>query len=288
MISEISVKKTMPSDFEKIYPLLAAFNSPYNREDWCRIFDYRWNGTQDHVGYHLEKEGQAVGFMGLIFSSRFKNNRCYTFCNITSLIVKPEHRAATLLLLRKLKTYADVIFTCLGPIQESYRLMSTIGFQLFENSYKIIPVVNGLFFKTKKVIVYDDENIINKLDDENRRIFFDHSNLKCKSILFEFNNKTVFLIYTVGIQKYYGITVKKIHLHYISNVKIFNDKIRSILALFKKRFCFFSAIYTDSRFTCKNKYMICFQKNINPPRMRSKDFINEIGIDALYSEVVLL
>lgn len=67
-IQEISVKKTTVGDFEIIYPLLLAFDSPFTKEDWSHIFQYQWDGVQDHVGYHLEKNGKIVGFMSLIFS----------------------------------------------------------------------------------------------------------------------------------------------------------------------------------------------------------------------------
>src|SRR3990167_6293028 len=107
MTHAISVRKTLAGDFEKIYPLLLEFNSPFMREDWQRIFHYRWDGAQDHIGYHIENGNEIIGFMGLIFSCRMKNGKRYTFCNITSLIVKPEYRSTTVLLLRKLACYQD-------------------------------------------------------------------------------------------------------------------------------------------------------------------------------------
>lgn len=288
MIAEITVQKTFASDFEKIYPLLLTFDSPYKREDWIKIFNYQWSGTQDHIGYHLEKQGQVIGFMGLIFSIRKKNNNHYTFCNITSLIVKPEYRTATVLLLRKLNNYKETIFTCLAPIPESYRLMTTLGFRPFENFCKIIPVVNGLFFKAKKICADTSRSIVNKLDDENKRIFLDHQNFKCESILFEYYNEIALLIYTIQIQKHISITVTKIHLHYSSNIIFFNKKIRVILNYFRKKYGFFSALYVDKRWVSHHCMMFTLNRKINPAKIRSKQFVGEVDVDSLYSEVVLL
>jgi hypothetical protein len=285
---EMSVKKTTLNDFEKIYPLLLAFNSPYSRDDWRRIFDYQWEGAQDHVGYHLENHGEVVGFMGLIFSCRYKNNRRYLFCNISSLIVKPEYRSSTLLLLRKLTGYQNTIFTGLGPIDESYRLMILLGFTSFESQYKIIPTINGLFLNIRQMVVDESNNLVNKLDSENKRIFLDHQNLQCKSILIEKNGKSVLLIYSTDVQKHYCISVTKIHLRYISDLVFFNKEMRAILTIFKKKFGIFSAIYMDKRWVSCNAGILAFNRKIDPPKIRSKIFLDEIDVDAIYSEVLLL
>ncbi len=288
IMQEISVQKTTSIDFKKIYPLLLAFESPYTCDDWQRIFNYKWDGMQDHVGYHLEKHDEVVGFMGLVFSCRYKNNRRYEFCNMTSLIVKPEYRSFTFLLLRKINLYPDTIFTGLGPISESYHLHKMQGFVPFEEHYKIIPVINGLFFNKKNIFYHDSENLIEKLDAENKRIFLDHENLKCKKILFYDKNEICLFIFNITRQKYRGISVTKIHLNYISNLVFFNKKIRLILSYYRAKFGFFSAIYVDRRFFLKAHTLLSLNKKINPPKIRSKKYINEIDIDALYSEKMLL
>lgn len=286
--AEISIKKTLADDFEKIYPLLLAFDSPYSHDDWRRLFNYQWDGVLDHVGYHLENKGEVIGFMGLIFSERNKNNCKYAFCNITSLIVLPEYRAATLLLLRKLTGYKNTIFTGLGPIDESYRLMMLLGFTNLETHYKIMPTLNGLFCYNRKMSVDESKDIADKLDIENKRIFLDHQNLKCKSILIEKNGQSTLLIYNTAVQKHYGISITKIHLHYISELIFFNKEMRSILAIFTKKFGFLTAIYIDKRWVSRTVEMIAINRKIDPPKIRSKNFINDIDVDALYSEAVLL
>ena len=183
----VEVKETYPSDFEKIYPLLQDFDSPYSLDAWKQIFLYQWEGVKDYIGFHLEYNGNVVGFMGLIFSCRYKDNHKYQFCNITSLIVKKDYRSATLLLVRKLKKIENTIFTGLSPIIESYHLLTMLGFSSYEKHYVIIPTVNRFLAPTCKMKVYEQPLLLDQLDAENKRIVKDHENLTCKITLLDLN-----------------------------------------------------------------------------------------------------
>lgn|SRR3990167_1660863 len=285
---QIRVMKTYSDDFEKIYPLLLVFNAPFSREHWQRIFTYQWDDAQDHIGYHLEKRGEIVGFMGLIFSCRHKKNHTYHFCNITSLIVKPEYRVATFLLIRKLATYKDIIFTATSLIEESFRLFITIGFSPFETNYKILPVMNTFICKKINASIYISKAILEKLDIENQRIFKDHENLNCENIGFEYNKEICLLIYSVITQKHYGVSIIKIHIHYISNLQFFNKQLTFILHVFKEKFGLFAAIYVDKRFVQKSGCIFSFNKKIKIPKVCNNKQIDQLDIDSLYSETILL
>lgn len=288
MSSELVVKKTTLADFEKIYPLLQEFHSPFSKEAWRRIFDYQWDGCCDHVGYHLEKGDDILGFMGLIFSTRNQRNQTYTFCNITSLIVKSEARFATAFLLRKLSQYPDAIFTGLGPIPESYQLMCALGFIPLDHFYSIIPVINVPSFKKEKLLLYDGDDIERWASDEEKRVYHDHKKLKCNSILFKKNAETMLMIYHVTMQKKYGLRLTKIHLHYVSNISFFQKQLSSILASLRLRHGMMSALYADNRFISGIRNIIKIMRKMTPPRIFRKKQTEAIVIDSLYSEAVLL
>lgn len=285
---EVELKKTYSYDFEKIYPLLEEFDSPYSREDWRRIFSYDWAGVEDYVGFHLEQDGCVVGFMGLIFSYRYKNGNRYTFCNITSLIVKEGYRAATVLLIRKLKSLENIIFTGLSPIDESYRILKMIGFSDYERRYMIIPTINHFIGRRGEAGVYGVPALLDRVDVENRRIVTDHADLKCSSMLFDFNGNHCLLVYKILKQSHFGIFVKKVRIIYISDISLFNEKMKVILSSFYEFFGFFSAIYVDSRFVRNKGIFLSFMRDVNPPRICLSQYGNQIDIDELYSEAVLL
>lgn len=287
-MNKISVKTTHPSDFTKIYPLLKEFNSPYTEEDWNRIFTYRWEGVEDFVGFHLERNGLVIGFMGLIFSCRYKQNQKYKFCNITSLIVKEEYRNATLLLMRKLKDFKETIFIVLNPVQASSFLFIKLGFVAYEAGYKIIPTLNHLLGRKCKRKIYELPELLNKVDTENKRILNDHTRLKCKSMLVDFDGMHCLLIYKILEQNYYKVPIKKVQILYISNIEIFNQNLYTILNIFKMRFGVLSAIYLGNRFIHHKKLLLSFTKIIASKVLCSNPYKNLLELDELYSESVLL
>lgn len=288
MNSDLIVKKTTSADFEKIYPLLCEFHSPFSKQEWRSIFDYQWDGCKDHVGYHLEKGDTILGFMGLIFSSRNQHNQAYSVCNITSLIVKSDMRFATALLLRKLSQYADTIFTGLGPIPESYQLMCALGFTPLDHCYSIIPVLNTPFRIKNHDVISCDDKIDENASDEEKRIYEDHKKLKCKFLFMKKNSETVLLVYHVSIQKKYGLRFTKIHLHYASNIIFFRKNLRTILGELRQRFGILSALYADNRWISDDINIFRINRKMIPPRIFRKNQTEEMMIDSLYSEAVLL
>ena len=284
----VEVKKTHPGEFEKIYPLLKEFNSPYAREDWRRIFAYRWDGVEEYMGFHLEHNGHVVGFMGLIFSCRRRHNREYKFCNITSLIVKDGYRAATIMLVRKLKHLEDTICTGLSPISESYRLLKMVGFTAYESHFKIISTLNGFLRRGREVDVSVFPALLDRIDAENRRLVIDHVGLKCESILFDFNGNPCLLIYRVTRQKYCKVPLRKVRILYISDVERFNENLTTILRIFHGLFGFLSAMYVDSRFIHDQQLLFSIEREVVPPRICSGLSGGQMEIDELYSEAVLL
>lgn len=280
----VEIKKTYRDDFDKIYPLLQKFDSPYTQDDWKKIFTYQWQGAEDYLGFHLEHEGKIVGFMGLIFSCRNKNCQKYQFCNITSLIVLEDYRAATILLIRQLKRIKNIIFTGLNPIYESYRILTMLGFAPYENKYRIIPVINFLFSRGEDINVVDNYSC---LDQESRRLIQDHHQSKSKVIALQCHGKNCLIFYKMTLQNYYKIPLRKIRIHYISDIDFFNKKINSICRIFYSKFGFLSALYVDNRFL-QRQLLFNFSKKISPPRICYNEFSQHIGIDELYSEAVLL
>lgn len=214
---EIKVKKTYPEDFERAYPLLQDFDSPFTKQEWRNIFYYDWKGKEDCIGYHLEKDNQIVGFIGLIFSIRIIENKPHKFCNITSLIVKKNYRTATILLLRKLKDYPDTIFIGFGLTNEAYQLYTKLGFVELEDKYKIIPTINCILEKKVNISVFEYPELLARLNGEDYRIATDHHNKKCKSMLFDFGKDYMLVIYSVLEQKHLRFSFSKILIHYISN-----------------------------------------------------------------------
>lgn len=282
----VQVKKTYPNDFERIYPLLEEFRSSYTKEDWKKIFLYQWEGVEDYVGFHLENENVMVGFMGLIFSVRHKNNDVYKFCNITSLIVQENYRTFAFLLLRKLRTLENTTCIAFNPICESYNLLTRLGFANLEKHYRVIPTINFLWGPREVTKIYEPPVLLEKVNGEEKRIVSDHVRLKCSSILFESMGRFCLIIYKI-ITQGHKILRNKIHILYVNDVSLFNEIIFSILGVFNKKYGFCSALYIDDRFIQNQKKIFSISREIKPPGIYS-GFRDKLEIDQLYSEIVLL
>ena len=285
-MQDLNIKKTTCSDFEKVYPLLLDFNSPFDYDDWMNIFNYCWDGVEDYVGYHLEQDTHVVGFMGLIFSYKLIEGKKIKFCNISSLIVKPEYRASSILFIRKLNELKDVILTGLGPIEASYQLLSRVGFKTLETHSIIIPVINGLLTR-QKINYYEMPKLLELIDVEPRRIVQDHMNKNCKILLLNVSDKFCLLVYKLIMQKHKGILVKKIRIIHIGDPVFFRKHIPSVLRIFLKLFGFATALYLDQRFISPGSSCFFITKPIEPPKIYRGD-ISVLHIDELYSETSLL
>ena len=95
-----AVRKALPEDFEKTYPLLEKFNNAtLKRIDWEKLFKNPLNNLEEHCGYVLIEVDKIVGFLGALFNSRKSQGQNYNFCNVTSWIVEKEYRNQSFLLL---------------------------------------------------------------------------------------------------------------------------------------------------------------------------------------------
>ncbi len=288
-MQNIEIKKSSLHDFEKIYPLLQEFNSPFSKQDWSHLFTYCWDGAEKFCGFHLENQEGVVGFMGLIFSCRYKDNQTYKFCNITSLIVKKEYRMFTPLFLKEVKKMNDIVLIALNPIHKAYLLWTKIGFIPIEKQYTIIPTINEKFYRKTRANVRELPIDFDQLDVENKRIITDHKKYNCKCIMFGNNTDYCVLIYRITHQIHFAIPVKKIHILYISDTALFNENIIDFLNAFGTRFGLLSAVYVDSRFLDRKHFLLSITKKFTFPKILCcNPFKDKIGVDILYSEAILL
>jgi len=63
------------------------------------LFDLPWPVEEEHRGFILRDGGEAVGFLGTIFSRRTVGGTTCRFCNLSSWIVKESHRSSSLQLI---------------------------------------------------------------------------------------------------------------------------------------------------------------------------------------------
>jgi hypothetical protein len=132
----VDVVKATPDMFDGIYAVLREFGGNLTREDWKRLLDYRFS-DQGYRGWVSVVNGEVIGYLGAIFSRRGDER----FCNLTSWIVKKEHRKGNLKLLEPMLDLTDHTVLNLSPSAFTYALFKKLGFSVLDEEIVLIPPV---------------------------------------------------------------------------------------------------------------------------------------------------
>jgi hypothetical protein len=167
-----TIRKALPNDFDHVYPLFSGFREPRpTREMFQRLFEKRWGSDEAHVGYMIEDQGEAVGYLGALFSIREINGRAEKFCNLCTWIVKEEYRSEGLPLLFQVVRLKNVTITNFTGARVAPILVK-FGFTKLDETLKILFPLPA--FDLNCQLVFDRDTIAPLLDAHDRRVFEDH------------------------------------------------------------------------------------------------------------------
>lgn len=247
---------------------------------WARIFENSWRQENEVPAYLMLEGEEVVGIIGLIYGHRLINGKDVKTCNLTSWIVKPEHRNESLLLvipILKLKGYTLLNLT---PSKNVRTLFQKIGFDKADTQvFFFLPIPNFRKLKSTTEIEKNFEG----LNDNDKKIYLDHKDYGAKFLLSYDENEYCLIVYTQRTKK--GIPFN--HIHYISNYNFFRKHYKKIIFDIVRKSCVCLTMI-DSRML-KNDYYSGRIKVINlfPKYFKSSQLELE-EIDSLYSEFVLL
>jgi hypothetical protein len=280
-----TVKKVLKEDFDLIYPLLEQLNSSQIKKDqWKKLFVNHWCAETDYFGYVLIEKNNAVGFLGLMFSSFIANHKKYNFCNFTSWVVDEEHRNESIKLLLPVLKIKDCTLTSHTMSSDTYFIFKKLGFSDLEDTLVIIPPLPTLQkTKEKCQVTINNHTITSILNENDLKIYNDHSPLNVNFILAQTKQDYSLIIASRPIKK----NLPFAHLHYISNLKIFLEcvhKIRLKVCIKLKA----SALLVDKRYLNGIKIPQTWEYLLPHPRLYKSDHLTKNDITTLYSEMVLL
>lgn len=284
--SRVLVQKAYAQDFDQIYSsLLAAHDPRIGKEDWRHLFINHWHSTEDYYGYLMVANGDFVGFLGTIFSRRKIYGQEYKFCNLTSWIVKPEHRNKSLYLLFPLLKLADYTFTNLTAQEHVATIHRELGFTDMGSGAQILLPLGrfSLGAPNKPLIIFDPERIKHRLQGDDILIFDDHISFKCRHILLEASNDYCYLIASKLIKK----RVPILYVHYISNLPLFLKLIHKVVF---RMLCYFKAVglLIEDRFLQGENLGWAIKYSLPQFKLFKSPSLQATNIDNLYSERILL
>lgn len=218
-----TIRKATPEDFDYIYPLFSGFQEPRpSKEEFQQLFVPRWDSDETYVGFILEENSLAVGYLGTLFSIREINGRKEKFCNLCTWTVKDEYRSEGLPLLFRVLRMKDVTVTNFTGNRVA-PILTKFGFKPIDETLKILlPVpIRGdgceLIFDTSRIALY--------LDTHDRLIFEDHREFKYPFVLLKAKTGVSLLSFKKVNRKRLPV----LEAHYLSGRDVFLKHIRHVL-----------------------------------------------------------
>ncbi len=283
------VRPATPDMFEDVYPLLQEFpQSRLSKEDWRRmLFDWPWPTDEPHRGYVLVDGRTIVGFIGTIFSTRRVGGRDHPFCNLSSWIVSPGHRASSLQLLGPILAMRTHTIVNLSPSRVAHEIFSRLGFEGLETYQILIPLIAGpgemLTGFGVKVTTRPSE-IRPQLDEGGRVILDDMGGTLARQLLLRHRGRHCHVIATRSPWKGRW---RLAHVHYASDWSLFWE------LLSPAAWGFFRTLGTlglrvDDRHALGRRPRLAVRRELAIPLLYrpSSPEITPQTIDGLYSELV--
>lgn len=218
-----TIRKATSRDFEYVYPLFSGFREPRpSKEEFQQLFMPRWGSDEKHVGFILEENGQAVGYLGTLFSVREINGRIEKFCNLNCWIVKEEYRSEGLPLLFQVLKMKDVTVTNFTGNRVA-SILRKFDFKVLDKTLKILLPIPA--FGDGCELIFDYARIASLLDAQNRKAFEDHREFKYLFVLLKAKDGISLLSFKKVKRKQLPV----LELHYLSGRDVFLKHIRHVL-----------------------------------------------------------
>jgi hypothetical protein len=272
--------------FEDVYPLFGGFpTKSMSKEDWRQmLFAYRWSDDPKR-GFALYVDSKAVGFMGTIFSTRHLAGRMERVCSLSSWIVLPEHRDASIKLVTPILKLKD--FTVLNPTPSpvAYEIFKKLGFVPLESERLVLPPLPGPGEAVRAMtgsFTRARADIERALSGEERKLYDDlRSCAVAQHVLLRRGSRKCYVVATPVHRR--GIPFAEIQ--YIGDRDFFWDnRILAHAALFPSTLA--AGLWVDQRFTTARRPPPAFRwpsrRLYRPTR---KEILPEM-IDGLYSELM--
>jgi hypothetical protein len=218
-----NIRKAVSDDFDYVYPLFSGFQEPRpSKEQFKQLFIPRWGSDDSNVGFILEENNKAVGYLGTLFSLRQINGRREKFCNLCTWIVKEEYRSEGLPLLFHVLRMKDVTVTNFTgnrvvPILEKF------DFKVLDKTLQILfpfPV-----FGDECELIFDHSRIAQLLNTQDQCVFEDHREFKYSFVLLKAKDEVSLICFKKVKRK----RLPFLEVHYLSERNVFFKHIRHVL-----------------------------------------------------------
>jgi hypothetical protein len=106
---------------------------------WIDAFRHGWMADKPNNGFLLRSGGRVVGALGAIYARRQIAGRALDFCNLTSLVVEPAHRAHVMDLLSACLSQKNLCFTNFTPTRSVEKMLRLLRFTALPSGEYLVP-----------------------------------------------------------------------------------------------------------------------------------------------------
>lgn len=283
----LRIENINAEDFEKVYPLLKTLDPKMPEKRWKNLFTYKWKGARDFFGFGLYHNSKLVGFIGTVFSQREHHKHSENICNLTSLIIKEDHRNQGLskYLLAAVLSLKDTTVTGFSASERAYQLYKTLGFQEFETDRIKIPTYKNLLSKGKTPVEIKkvSNHNVGMLNEKEKEIYHDHKPYRSYHMIMNDGKDYCYLVFSI-IFRNKRVTA---YLNYISHPSVFNKYIRKFCKyLFLRHIALFLVI--DKRLIHITSKLSFTEEQLPVPKIYKSERLKPKDIENIYSELILL
>jgi hypothetical protein len=272
--------------FEEVYPLLRGFPTKgMSKEDWRRmLFTHRWSENPQR-GYVLYAGGKPAGFLGTIFSERHLAGQTEQICNLSSWIVLPEHRDASLMLVTPILRLRGCTIVNATPSPLAYEIFQKVRFKPLESERLVLPPLPGLAEAARCLAGAFDmapETLRRELTGTERAIYDDLSTCAvARHVLLRRGSERCYLVATPVHRR--GLRFAEVQ--HIGDVDFFwKHRMLAHAAIFASTGAL--GLWVDRRFAGDRATPFAFRRPARRLFRPSRQNIEPEMIDGLYSELM--
>jgi len=272
--------------FEEVYPLLRGFpTKQMSRDDWWRmLFGYRWSDNPKR-GFALYVDGKAVGFLGTIFSTRRLAGKDEPVCSLSSWIVLPEHRDASIKLVTPILRLKDCTVVNPTPSPVAYEIFHKLRFLPLEAERLVLPPLagpRGTLRALKGAFTLDRADLERDLAGDERKLYDDLSDCAvAKHVLLRRGSRNCYIVATPLHRR--GLPFAEVQ--YIGDRELFWDNtLLAHVALLKSTRAL--GLWVDARHAPDRRAPIAFRLPSKRLYRPTRKEITPKQIDGLYSELM--
>jgi hypothetical protein len=135
-------------------------------------------------GYMLDADGEAVGVLLLLYTSRISGDEVAIHCNLSSWYVDPAFRNYATLLTRIAQRHREVTYLNISPATWTWPIIETQGFNSYcSGLFFSVPALSRVTPGTTVEIVSPDRQEIAGLPDSESELLTRHARYGCLSLV---------------------------------------------------------------------------------------------------------